>query len=50
MGEGQSGQGSGGSPIGELQRPEGQKSAKTTRLNQDLHMAALKSAPRHSNS
>ena len=44
MGEGQAGQGSGGSPTGELQRPEGQKNAKTARLNQDLHMAALRSA------
>ena len=43
MGEGQAGQGLGGSPTGELQRPEGQKNAKTARLNQDLHMAALKS-------
>ena len=43
-GEGQAGQGSDGSPTGELQQPEGQKIAKTTRLNQDLHMAALKSA------
>jgi hypothetical protein len=44
VGEGQPGQGSGGSPTGELQRPEGTKSAKAARLNQDLHMAALKSA------
>ena len=32
MGESQAGQGSGGSPTGELQRPEGQNSARTTRL------------------
>ena len=44
MGEGQAGQGSGGSLTGELQWPEGQKNAKTSRLNQYLHMAALKSA------
>ena len=43
MGEGQAGQGLDGSPISELQRPEGQKNVKTTRLNQDLHMVALES-------
>ena len=38
------GQGSSGSPIGELQRSEGQKSAKTTRLKQDLYMVASENA------
>ena len=42
MGECQVGQGSGGSQIGELQQLEGKK--KPTRVNQDLHMATLKSA------
>ena len=44
IGEGQAGQGSGGSPTGEYNDRKDKKNAKIARLNQDLHMAVLKSA------